>query len=349
VSRGGVPAELTELRDDWSRLAEASGNVFATWEWAATWWQHLGQRRDPVIGRVRSDSGDTVAIVPLARRRGPVRALRFAGAGVADQVSPLCAPADRDLAAGELRRLVSDTPHDVFMAERLAGDENWPALLDAEPSGRESSPVVAIETDDWEAFLAARSSNFRQQVRKFERRLERDNGLRFHQTTKPEELGRDLDLVFRLHAARWGEGTTDFQRQPARAFHEQFAAVALERGWLRLWIAELDGRPAAAWYGFRFGGADWFYNQGRDPAFERSSVGFVLTAHALREAVRDGMREYKFLLGGEDYKKRFASDDHGLETFVVSKTARGRVGVLAERGSYRLPARSGGFLRKLLA
>lgn len=348
MSASAAPREVVDLREDWERLAEASGNIFSTWEWASIWWSTLGKGREPVIGRVRSDAGATTGLVPLARRRGPVRTLRFAGAGTADQVGVLCAPEAREETAAELRRLVEDTPHDVFLAERLAGDEGWTASLGAEPTLRESSPVVEIETDDWEAFLAARSSNFRQQVRKFERRLERDHDLRFHQTTSHDELSRHLDLVFQLHAARWGEGTTDFQRHPARAFHEQFAAAALERGWLRLWIAELDGRPAAAWYGFRFGGADWFYNQGRDPAFERSSVGFVLTAHALREAVHDGMREYKFLLGGEDYKKRFASEDHGLETFVLPHTKRGRLGVLAERGSYRLPERSARFLRKLV-
>lgn len=348
MSNAGIPHEVAELRDDWSRLAEASGNVFSTWEWAATWWETLGRGREPVLGIVRGESGAPTALVPLHRRRGPVRTLRFAGGGVADQIGPISAPENRDIAAEELQRLIAATPHDLFVAERLAGEEGWAKHLGAQPTVRESSPVVEIETDDWDAFLAARSSNFRQQVRKFERRLERDNGLSYRLTTDAGGLGRDLDTVFELHAMRWGAGATDFQRQPARAFHERFAAAALDGGWLRLWIAELDGRPAAAWYGFRYGGADWFYNQGRDPAFERSSIGFVLTAHALREAVRDGMRQYKFLLGGEDYKKRFAGEDHGLETFVMPQGVRGRAGVLAQRGSYRLPERSGRFLRNLL-
>ena len=154
--------------------------------------------------------------------------------------------------------------------------------------------------------------------------------------------------MFRLHALRWGEGTTEFQREPARSFHREFAASALERGWLRLWIAELDGRPAAAWYGFRFGGVDWFYQQGRDPALDRTSVGFVLTVHALREAVRDGMREYRFLLGGEDYKARFATDDPGLETFVAPRTLVGRCADAASRASYRLPPRAAERLRRRL-
>ena len=56
---------------------------------------------------------------------------------------------------------------------------------------------------------------------------------------------------------------------------------ALERGWLRLWVLEADGKAVAAWYGFRFAQIDWYYQSGRDPDWERQSVGFVLLAHTI--------------------------------------------------------------------
>jgi CelD/BcsL family acetyltransferase involved in cellulose biosynthesis len=283
--------------------------------------------------------GATVALLPLQRSPRPVRELGFVGAGVADQTGIVCAAAELPGAAAELRRLIGRLPHDIFVAERLAGDEPWGQWLGAEPALVESSPVVDIETSDWDDFLGARSSNFRQQVRKFERRLERDHGLRYRLSAEPADLDRDLDVLFELHGMRWGAGATEFQREPARSFHRDFARSALEQGWLRLWIAELDGRPAAVWHGFRFGEADWFYQQGRDPALDRTSVGFVLTAHALREAVHDGMRQYKFLLGGEDYKARFATRDPGLQSFVLPRTMAGRLGHFATRAARRLRAR----------
>src|SRR3712207_8266564 len=46
----------------------------------------------------------------------------------------------------------------------------------------------------------------------------------------------------RLHEARWaGRGGSGSLNARTRRFHEQFAALALERGWLRLWTLELDG------------------------------------------------------------------------------------------------------------
>lgn len=328
------PPELEALRDDWSRLATASGNVFLTWEWAAAWWRHFGAGHEPIFETVRRD-GAVVAVLPLHRSGRAVRRLRFVGAGVADQVGVVCAPEDRAAAGAELRRLLGELPHDLFLGDRLGGAEGWPELLGAAPVVHEASPVIEIETSDWDEFLAGRSSNFRQQARKYERRLQRDHALRYRFIEDPAGLEEALDLVFDLHTRRWGADTTEFQREPMRSFHRDFARTAFERGWLRIWIAELDGRPAAAWYGFRFGEADWSFQSGRDPAFESTSVGWVLTVHAVRESVRDGMREYRFLLGAEEYKSRFATADHGLDSFVVPRTVRGRLGHLATRAARR--------------
>jgi hypothetical protein len=85
-----------------------------------------------------------------------------------------------------------------------------------------------------------------------------------------------LDTLMRLHAARWGAGAFE---GTAGAFHRDFAHRALDAGWLRLWLMEVDGRPVAAWYGFRFGGVDAFYQSGRDQSWDRYSVGSQLLVH----------------------------------------------------------------------
>src|SRR5439155_17070455 len=113
------------------------------------------------------------------------------------------------------------------------------------------------------------------------------------------------------------------------SFHREFAQVALDRGWLRLWILELDGRPAAAWYGFRFGGVETYYQSGRDPAADRLAVGFVLLVQTIRAALKDGIREYRFGRGAESYKYRFASEDPGLETVAVATRPLGRAAIRA--------------------
>jgi CelD/BcsL family acetyltransferase involved in cellulose biosynthesis len=67
-------------------------------------------------------------------------------------------------------------------------------------------------------------------------------------------------------------------------------------------------------------------------------VGFVLLAHSIREAMRDGMREYRLLRGGEPYKARFSSRDPGLETIAVPHGVRGAAALGAATAARSLPA-----------
>jgi len=187
----------------------------------------------------------------------------------------------------------------------------------------------------WDELLASRSANFREQVTRRERKLRRERHLQFRLTVDPARLQADLDVLFALHDARW-RGASDAFEGTREAFHREFAARALARGWLRLWILELDGRPAAAWYGFRFRGTESFYQSGRDPAWARSAVGFVLLAHTVREAMQDGVREYRFLRGGEAYKSRWADRDPGLETIAIGRGLLGRSVVAAPTSVRRL-------------
>jgi CelD/BcsL family acetyltransferase involved in cellulose biosynthesis len=329
-----MSAELEPLREDWTRLAEASRRIFSTWEWASTWWRHFGRGRRLLLSRVLSPGGSPLAILPLYEwRERPVRILRFVGHGPADELGPISGPAGRGEAAGALRRVLDGGGGDVLLAEQLRRDEGWDRILGDRVVRREASPTLRL-AGTWEGFLASKSRNLREQVGLRERRLARSGRLRYRLTEDPAKLGRDLDTLFGLHRARWRGVPSAFA---AEAFHREFAATALERGWLRLWLLELEGRAVAAWYGFRFAGVESYYQAGRDPAWDRASVGFVLLAHTIREAFADGMAEYRFLRGDEPFKYRFADEDQGLVTVLAAGSALGRALVAGAEAAARVP------------
>ena len=321
---------------DWGRLAEEAGNVFATPEWLTLWRRHFGADRAlRLYGAERE--GRLAALVPLELwRSGRPRTLRFLGRGPSDVMGPVCAPGDRETAAAAVEEALAGGGWDVLLAERLAGPDLLPASLGAREIQREPSPVLRIDGMSWDDFLASKSSNFRQQVRRRERKLAGEHELRFRLSDDPARLDADLEVLFALHEERWaGEGSGALREQRA-AFHRDFARVALERGWLRLWLLELGGRPVAAWYGLRFAGRELYYQAGRDPAFERQAVGFVLLVHSVREAMNDGMREYDFLRGGEGYKDRFTDDQTSVITLAAGRGPLGRAAVALAPRARRL-------------
>src|SRR4051812_3963151 len=303
-----IARELGAFEPEWRRLGKASGNLFATWEWAETWWEHFGEG-EPLIAR----EGDSLVALEI-RRRGPLRVARFIGHGPADEMGPIGGPA-------ALKEL--EEHWDVLLAERLppgAGVEGRPLL-------REASPVVEAPEGGFEGFLKARSRNFRSQIRRKERAL-LEKGLTYRLSDDPARLDEDMETLARLHEARWADEGSGALADRRAAFHRDFARAALEKGWLRLWMAEIEGTPVAAWYGFRFAGEELYYQSGRDPEWEKESVGMVLLAHTIRSAFDDGLTTYRLLRGGEAYKDRFATSDPGVETVVAGRSPLGK---LAER------------------
>jgi CelD/BcsL family acetyltransferase involved in cellulose biosynthesis len=320
--------DLDASDPDWDDLAFNSGNIFATREWLSTWWRHFG-RGDPLVVRAYDDLGKLVAILPLYTWSArPVRILRFIGHGTGDELGPICAPEENDGARRALNDLLAETARewDLLVGEQLAG-KGWDRALGGRLLREHGNPVL-YWSGDWEAFLRSRSRNLRDQIRRKERRLDREHRVRLRLADDPLRLPQDLDCLFRLHAARWGDGRSTFDGTRER-FHRELATKLLERGWLRLWFLELDGADVAAWYGFRYAGCESYYQSGRDPRFDHLSVGTVLLAHSIRAALEDRILEYRFLRGDDAYKYRFANADRGLQTVGVARRLTGRVALAA--------------------
>jgi CelD/BcsL family acetyltransferase involved in cellulose biosynthesis len=317
---------LESARMEWTELATSSRNIFATWEWNSIWWRHFGEGRALLATACRTAGSKLEAILPLYFWSvRPLRVIRFLGHGAGNELGPVCGRAARTTAARALRNTLAAVDCDVFFGEELPGAAGWPALLGAKVHRRFGDPLIRLEAEGWEDFLASRSSNFRQQVRRRERKLARDHALAYRLANEGGRLKEDLDILFRLHRARWGDRQSSFAAN--EAFHREFAARALELDWLRLWFLELDGEPVAAWYGFRFCGVESYYQAGRDPAWTDSTIGLVLLAHSIREALNDGMDTYRLGRGATPYKSRFATEDPGLEAVVLARSVFGATAV----------------------
>jgi CelD/BcsL family acetyltransferase involved in cellulose biosynthesis len=325
---------LDGLREDWARLAAASRNVFATWEWNELWWRHYGRGRKLRIAVSRGGDGEVDSIVPLFYwSRRPFRILRLIGHGHGELLGPVSRHDDAEASAGTLRAALDAKPSDVFVGDWVAGDRGWAGVLGGRVIRGTGYPILRFAQGSWDEYLASRSPRFRKRLRNRSNRLARDHDVN-HRETDAATLQRDLDSLFRLHRALFGEHRCHFCGEH-EAFQREFAGVALERGWLRLLVLEIDGQPVSCEYGFLFEKAYFSYQGGRDPAWGEASLGFLLELETLRRALRDGATEYRFLGGEEDYKYRLATDDPRLETVAVPGSARGRIATAAVDAAWR--------------
>lgn len=333
-------ADLASARVDWEQLADASGNVFATWEWADTWWQHFGSQGGLSLHACHRDGEATpFAILPLHRTRiGPLPLMRFVGHGAGDVLGPVCALADAAEAGTALVAALHSgaLPANLLIAERMPSGPVADAVGGPRLAG-ERNPSLAIDGRSWDEYLRSSSKNVREKVRRSAKKAERDHELTYELCATAEQVGPMMKTLFDLHARRWGDEAGAFGTPANVRFHLDFAVRAQRRGWLRLWEMRIDGEPAAAWYGFRFGGIEAYFQSGRDPRWDRLSIGFLMLIRSIRAAFDDGLDSYAFLRGDESYKDRFATTISTIETRAVGRGPIARTAVAAGALAARNP------------
>ena len=217
------------LEDEWPALAQAAGTIFGTPQWLGIWWRHFGRGDALRLFACRDRSGRLVAVLPLElRAAGPLTVVRFAGHGPSDELGPVCVAADRPAVARALLRAIDESGADALLGEQLPGGAGWEALLGARVLSCEGSPVAHLDAGGWDAQLRRWTPSVRRSLQRHTRKLERSHAVRTRRTTAAETLSDDLDTLFALHGARWGDGTAFGTRDAA--FHREFAAVGARAG-----------------------------------------------------------------------------------------------------------------------
>ena len=173
------------------------------------------ERRRPACSSSRSTRG--AAELP--------RVVRFLGHGPGDELGPVYARGRHEPAATALRAMLGELDWDVFLGEQLPGDEGWSQLVGGRTWRREASPTLHLPRS-WEEYVAGRSANFRQQLRRREEALAREGDVAMRLAGEAT-LDGDLDALFALHRARWGSERTDFHDTP---FHRERRARGARAG-----------------------------------------------------------------------------------------------------------------------
>ena len=287
---------------------------------------------------IERDGGRVTGLLPLvATGRGPTRTLRFAGGVLGDLFHPLSDDRDEELAAAALGALRARGERGAIVLDKVEQGAPWVAALTGGetstplPHRDEVLPEIEIGGGSWEDYLASRSRNMRSQLGRRRRRLEREHEVAVRRSDEAT-LDADLAAFFDLHHGRWeGRGGSGALDQRSMAFHSDFARAALSRGWLRLWVMDVDGSPAAAWYGWRIGDRYAYYLAGFDEAYGSLSIGTLLLANTIEGAIEEGAATYDLLRGSEEYKSRYATGEREIGDLIVSSRGHPvRVAALGE-------------------
>ena len=90
-------------------------------------------------------------------------------------------------------------------------------------------------------------------------------------------------------------------------------------GILRLFFMELGGERVAAALCFDYGSSRFLYNSGFNPDYGYYSVGLMLHALCLKDAIQEGKSYFDFLRGSEPYKYDLGGKNRSIYDMVVTR------------------------------
>jgi CelD/BcsL family acetyltransferase involved in cellulose biosynthesis len=326
---------LEELAGVWRELLSRSGadEPMLSPDWLLPWWRRFGGEGGRELRVGVAYRGDTlVGLVPLLARWHwyalgiPFRRLELLGTGEAEQ-DEVCSEylnviAERGAEEEIIASLAEALARGVFGSwdELVLGGMNGTSALPAQLAAelrRRGAPASLEEIDvarfialpaTWEAYLQGLPATSRYLVTRSLRDFDRwaGDGVELHAVTSRADLVEGRRVLLALHGSRWGDEGA-FASPRFDAFHEEVMPALLDRGALDLtWICA-RGEPVAALYNLRWREKIYSYQCGRRLDVPREvRPGIVMHAHAIRSAIEGGMREYDFLGGTSQYKRKLA-------------------------------------------
>jgi CelD/BcsL family acetyltransferase involved in cellulose biosynthesis len=337
-------AELATLRGMWTELANYSddGSLCDGYDYCELAASKAYARQQPVEVVLVREEGELIAVWPFAiERRGPLRLARRLTSGIREEYGrPLVR---RGAGAGSWSAIVAALRHvnaDALEVHWVHDGSPLLAALDSVPQTRllrllpertRGYPGFAVTlrgAPTFEAFeTSALSSTFRQSLRKYRRRLERQGKVEFGWCETPEETATLVSWIFeqkRAWATARGIRNDSLNDDRVITFFSELATRLDLTKYPIVAFTKVDGRPVAAslnTVGSQTleGGITTY-----DPAFGEFSVGSLHLYDLLRWAHARGL-DYDFRPVHVDYKERWATRHTWHETRLVVLTLRGRL------------------------
>jgi CelD/BcsL family acetyltransferase involved in cellulose biosynthesis len=365
-----VPIENREgfrgLRKEWNMLLESSASncIFLTWEWLYTWWEHLSGSRRLLILAVRAEDGRLMAIAPFAIRPPalmdltPFATVEFLGTGSigSDYLDIIARRGNEPAVCSALAEYLRQRKLSICFAQVSAESSISREIADRLSELRwnlgiwqtNRCPYIRLSGHTWDSYLATLGSAHRYNLGRRIRRLNADFKVDFERAETDAQREAAMRALVALHNLRWQTrgGSDALNRRSLVDFHDDWTRLALERGWLRLFVLRLNDRPAAVLYGLRYSSTFYFYQSGFDPDCSKHSIGLVSLGLSIKHAVEEGASEYDMLHGNEGYKAHWARDYRRLIRLeLYPPNGRG----MLSRGSRSLRKVAGRMARRLLS
>ena len=299
-------------------------SIFLSAQWQEVWWESFGDEREMTGFSLSAPDGAIDAIASLSRLGN---SLGFVGSpDTFDYNDFLVRPGFEEEFYPAFLDVIESWNWNEIRLDSLI--EHSPTLTHLPDLARGRGYSVDVEYEDvtsgvslpgdWEEYLSLLSKKDRHELRRKLRRLDSQTEWRWYCLTTPDEVMENFDSFLAL--MRLSSMDKDgFMTAERERFFRALAFRMAELNCIRLFFLEMDGATAAASLCFDYGQARLLYNSGYDPSLSYYSVGLLLHAMCVKDAIEQGIEYFDFLRGPEPYKAHLGGHQRSLYRMVVKR------------------------------
>lgn len=319
--------DLEPFRDDWNRLLSVTpgGSFFQSLDWLEVYWRHFSEKQYLRVFVVR-DADEVTGIVPLCVKRikaklGSCSILTYPFDDWGSFYGPVSADAESTLNA--VMHVIQESQRDWDLIDLRCVDANG---FDAGATERalettnlsfkkfEWDQTAHVDLNqDWETYLAGRSSKARQTYLRAEKRIAKEGEIEFTRYRPRGEKYGESDPRWDLyeiceaiaHKSWQGSsttGTTLSHEQVAQYFRDTHES-ATRFGAVDINLLYLSGEPAAFNYNYAYQGRVYSLRMGFDPSVSNKGLGRLLMGRMIQNSMEAGDQLLDIGPGSLDAKK----------------------------------------------
>jgi CelD/BcsL family acetyltransferase involved in cellulose biosynthesis len=315
--------EVDAFVDRWDALAVEARRPYCAPGWMLAWWRHAAPPGAQLRITVAIEGSQLLGIAPLYAEpaRHGVSAYRLLAAPVSSRTEPLAAPGrERDAVRALVRAIAAVTPApdlltfdavDVTSTYPSAIAEAWPRTQ-AQREHTTAAPYVTLAGRSFDEWYSDKSRNFREQIRRRRRQLDRAGAV-FALATTPAETTRAVRAFVELHHRRWSwRGGSAVLTPEVEAMLLDAAPVLVAAGRMRLWTIEVDGDVISAHLFLGAGDVFTYWLGGFDDGWATQQPALQSLVAAIEHAFGAGDRLLDLGAGAQSYKYRLADGEARL-------------------------------------
>ena len=353
--------QLKEIRTTWqSLLAETPhASFFQSLPWLQAYWRHFGEGQQLRVLEI-AEGDRTIGIVPLVIRRektrvGPIRYLTYPLDYWGSFYRPLGQDPVSILAAGLSYLAQLNRDWDVLELRGVGVDANDCRTTQFVLSENGLSPVMGLLdrcaivelSGTWDAYLAGRGSKWRNNLRRWRRRLEEAGEVRYERYRSDGGASDPRWDLFEacLSVARrsWqgsSESGTTISHDTIGAFIRDAHQAAADFGCIDMNLVYLDESPVGFAYNYHYHGNLFGLRIGYDASLKALGIGNVLYANIIKDSFARGDGRYDLGPGSLEAKKHLHTnvvDIYRMSCFQASSLRQQLLRWKRERDAARLP------------